>query len=102
MAVTARTENVNLGTAIRTIKAKLNEKLPENERKGFTLEFGGLYEQQQAEFRNLLFVLVMAALLIFLVLLVEFRSFLRRWRFSGVRFYRSSAWPSPCGSPALP
>ena len=40
-----------------------------------TIEFGGLYQQQQESFRNLLLVLAMAILLVFTVLLVEFRSF---------------------------
>ena len=74
VAVTARTSGRDLGSAIRDIKAKLDKEMPD--RKGFTLEFGGLYQQQQESFRNLLFVLVAAVLLVFLVLLVEFRSFL--------------------------
>jgi multidrug efflux pump subunit AcrB len=40
-----------------------------------TVEFGGLYQQQQESFRNLLFVLLMAVFLVFTVLLIEFRSF---------------------------
>lgn len=74
VAVTARTSNRDLGSAIRDIKAKLDKEMPD--RHGFTLEYGGLYQQQQESFKNLLFVLVMAVLLVFLVLLIEFRSFL--------------------------
>jgi multidrug efflux pump subunit AcrB len=40
-----------------------------------TVEFGGLFEQQQASFRNLIVVLLMAIVLVFTVLLVEFASF---------------------------
>src|SRR5213083_853525 len=40
-----------------------------------SVDFGGLYQQQQESFRNLLLVLVMAILLVFTVLLIEFRSF---------------------------
>jgi multidrug efflux pump subunit AcrB len=40
-----------------------------------TLEFGGLYQQQQESFRNLMLVLAMAIFLVFTVLLLEFRSF---------------------------
>ena len=41
------------------------------------IEFGGLYQQQQESFRNLVIVLLMAIfLVVFTVLLVEFRSFL--------------------------
>lgn len=46
------------------------------DRKGYTLEFGGLYQQQQESFRNLALVLAAAVLLVFLVLLIEFHSFL--------------------------
>jgi len=40
-----------------------------------TIGFGGLYEQQQKSFQNLLVVLVMAIVLVFTVLLIEFRGF---------------------------
>lgn len=74
VAVTARTSNRDLGSAIRDIKAKLDEEMPD--RTGFSLEFGGLYQQQQESFRNLTLVLAAAVLLVFLVLLIEFRSLL--------------------------
>ncbi len=44
---------------------------------GATLEFGGLYQQQQESFKNLTFVLLMAIFLVFAVLLVEFRSIIQ-------------------------
>jgi multidrug efflux pump subunit AcrB len=74
VAVTARTSNRDLGSAIRDIKARLDKEMPD--RAGFTLEFGGLYQQQQESFRNLALVLAAAVLLVFLVLLIEFRSLL--------------------------
>ena len=40
-----------------------------------TVEYGGLYQQQQESFRNLMVVLAAAILLVFTVLLIEFRSF---------------------------
>ena len=40
-----------------------------------TLEYGGLYQQQQSSFRELALTLALAVALVFLVLLVEFRSF---------------------------
>jgi CzcA family heavy metal efflux pump len=73
VAVSARLSGRDLGGAIsdiqRTLAAKV--KLPA----GVSLEYGGLYEQQQASFRNLLGVLAAAVLLVFLVLVLEFRSF---------------------------
>jgi multidrug efflux pump subunit AcrB len=40
-----------------------------------TLEYGGLYQEQQASFRELALTLALAIALVFLVLLIEFRSF---------------------------
>ena len=74
IAVTARTSGRDLGSVMRDIQAKLDTEL--KDRKGFSLEFGGLYQQQQESFRNLTFVLVSALLLVFTVLLIEFRSIL--------------------------
>jgi len=71
-AVSARLSGVDMGSGIRAIKAKLADtlKLPPEA----TLEYGGLYQQQQESFRNLTLVLVMATVLVFTVLLFEFRS----------------------------
>ena len=73
VAVTARLSASDLGTAIRQIKARLarDVKLPP----GMTVEYGGLYAEQQASFGELLQSLVLAVALVFLVLLIEFRSF---------------------------
>ena len=74
VAVTARTSNRDLGSAVRDIKAKLDTEMPD--RAGYSLEFGGLYKQQQESFQNLVMVMGAAILLVFLVLLIEFHSFL--------------------------
>jgi multidrug efflux pump subunit AcrB len=42
---------------------------------GIRVEYGGTYREQQKSFRDLTIVLVLAIVLIFLVLLFEFRSF---------------------------
>lgn len=72
VAVSARLENRDLGSAIAEIKAKLSrdQTLPPG-----VLEFGGLYQQQQESFHNLLVVLLASIFLVFTVLLVEFGSF---------------------------
>ena len=72
VAVSARLENRDLGSAISEIKAKLAQdpSLPAG-----ILEFGGLFQQQQESFHNLLLVLLAAIFLVFTVLLIEFRSF---------------------------
>ena len=70
--VSARLEGRDLGSAMQEIQAKLSQDkwLPPG-----TVEYGGLYQQQQESFRNLLMVLLAAILLVFTVLLIEFRSF---------------------------
>jgi multidrug efflux pump subunit AcrB len=72
VAVTARLEGRDLGSAMAEIRSKLGADaslLPG------MIEFGGLYQQQQESFRNLLLVLAMAIVLVFTVLLIEFGSF---------------------------
>ncbi len=73
VAVTARLSGSDLGSAIAAIKQQLAKdvKLPA----GMTIEYGGLYAEQQASFRELAMALGLAIVLVFLVLLVEFRSF---------------------------
>jgi CzcA family heavy metal efflux pump len=75
VAVSARFAGMDLGTGIRAIQTRLGKtlRLPQ----GASLEFGGLYQQQQESFKNLMFVLLMAILLVFAVLLIEFRSFIQ-------------------------
>jgi len=72
VAISARLENRDLGSAIAEIKAKLSQDqtLPPG-----VLEFGGLYQQQQESFHNLLVVLLASLFLVFTVLLIEFGSF---------------------------
>ncbi len=73
IAVTARLENRDLGSAIDDIRAQIAKDvhLPA----GMTMEFGGLYQEQQASFRELALTLALAIALVFVVLLIEFRSF---------------------------
>jgi multidrug efflux pump subunit AcrB len=72
VAVTARLEGRDLGSAIADIQKKLSldKSIPPG-----TIEYGGLYKQQQDSFRNLVLVLAMAVFLVFTVLLIEFGSF---------------------------
>jgi multidrug efflux pump subunit AcrB len=73
VAVTAQLSGSDLGSAIRAIQSKLaaDVKLPP----GMTVEYGGLYGEQQASFRELLIALGLAVALVFVTLLIEFRSF---------------------------
>jgi hydrophobe/amphiphile efflux-1 (HAE1) family protein len=73
VAVTAHLSGSDLGSAINAIKSQLAKdvKLPA----GMTLEYGGLYQEQQSSFRELLMALLLAIVLVFITLLIEFRSF---------------------------
>ncbi|MGH7247273.1 MAG: efflux RND transporter permease subunit, partial [Pseudomonadota bacterium] len=67
--VTARTVGIDLGTAMARVRASLNSlALPA----GVTLEYGGLYAQQQTAFHQLALVLVAGTVAMFLVLVWEF------------------------------
>lgn len=72
VAVSARLEDRDMGSAMAEIRDLLSKdaSIPPG-----TLDFGGLYEQQQKSFHNLIVVLVMAVVLVFTVLLIEFRGF---------------------------
>ncbi len=72
VAVTARLEGLDLGTGMLKVQQAVQAlKLPPSIR----VEYGGLYAEQQKSFRDLATVLVLALVLVFLVLLFEFRSF---------------------------
>jgi CzcA family heavy metal efflux pump len=72
LAVTAQLEGRDLGSAMTDIRQKLDNDpaLPTG-----SIEYGGLYEQQQQSFHNLLIVLSLAIVLVFTVALLEFRTF---------------------------
>src|SRR5712664_2577592 len=70
--VTARLEGVDLGSGVAAVqKAVRDLHLPSSIR----VEYGGLYEEDRKSSRDLLIVLVFALLLLFAVLLFEFRTF---------------------------
>jgi CzcA family heavy metal efflux pump len=70
--VTARLEGVDLGRGVAAVqKAVRDLQLPSSIR----LEYGGAYQEQQKSFHDLSIVLFLALLLLFVVLLFEFRTF---------------------------
>jgi CzcA family heavy metal efflux pump len=72
VAVTGRFEGVSLGKGIEAVQqavARLN--IPASIR----VVYGGTYAEQQKSFRDLLFVLMLAVILVFTVLLFEFGGF---------------------------
>ena len=72
VAVTARLENRDLGSGLRDVqKAVAALHMPP----AIRVEYGGTYREQQKSFHDLLLVLALAIVLVFVVLLFEFRSF---------------------------
>jgi multidrug efflux pump subunit AcrB len=72
VAVTARLQGIDMGTGVAAVQKTVADlKLPPSIR----VEYGGTFKEQQKSFRDLTVVLVLAVVLIFLVLLFEFRSF---------------------------
>ena len=70
--MTARLEGIDLGSGMAAVqKAVADLQLPSSIR----VEYGGTYKEQQKSFRDLVIVLVLAVVLVFIVLLFEFRSF---------------------------
>jgi multidrug efflux pump subunit AcrB len=72
-SVTARLEKRDLGSAMQEIEHRLPKEvtLPP----GTHIEYGGLYQMQKESFLGLTQVLLLSILLIFVILVFEFRSF---------------------------
>jgi CzcA family heavy metal efflux pump len=72
VAVTARLEGLNLGAGMAAVQKVVDGLgLPASMR----VQYGGGYEEQQRSFRDLVFVLALAVVLVFIVLLFEFGTF---------------------------
>ena len=72
IAVTGRFEGISLGKGIEMVKEEVKAlDLPPEIR----VVYGGTYEEQQKSFKDLLLVLSLAVVLVFTVLLFEFREF---------------------------
>ncbi len=69
--VSARLDSLDLGTVMKEIKKNVDEKiiLPQ----GYHIEYGGDYMEQQQSFKELFIILVIAAMLVFLVILFLFK-----------------------------
>ncbi|PYU35409.1 MAG: hypothetical protein DMG31_04060 [Acidobacteria bacterium] len=70
--VKARLEGLDLGTGVAKVQKSVSDlKLPPSIR----VEYGGTYKEQQKSFHDLVVVLLLALVLVFVVLLLEFRAF---------------------------
>jgi len=71
ITVTARLEGRDLGSGVADVMRTINNlQMPASVR----VEYGGTYAEQQQSFKDLMFVLLLAVVLVFLVLLFEFRN----------------------------
>jgi len=74
VAITAGLSGRGLGSVTRDVQAVLNKaNLPP----GVTYQLGGQYESQQTAFRGLLTVFGLALALVFIVLVIQFRSYVK-------------------------
>jgi multidrug efflux pump subunit AcrB len=86
--VTARFEHLDLGSGMKAVQQTIADlKLPPSIR----VQYGGLYAEQQTSFKDFEFVLGLAVILVFIVLLFEFGDF------SAPTAVLSSALLSTCG-----
>jgi heavy metal efflux system protein len=76
IALTSRIENRDLGSTVRDLQQQFNAHL--HLPKGYSLTFGGAYEEQQQSFHELMMILCLATLLVMCVLMFLFRE----WRIS--------------------
>jgi CzcA family heavy metal efflux pump len=74
VAVTARISGRDMGSTVADVKAALAQ--PGALPKGVTYQLGGLYQQQQIAFKGLMIVFAAAAVLVFMLLLFMYESFM--------------------------
>ena len=69
--VSAALEDRDLGSIVRDLEAEIGMlAMPE----GFSVEFGGEFEEQQETFRNLTFASILALILVYMVMAAQFES----------------------------
>ncbi|MHB1177864.1 MAG: efflux RND transporter permease subunit [Daejeonella sp.] len=71
IVLAARLDNRDLGSAIAEIQQQFKEKLALPQ--GYSIAYGGAYAEQQQSFKELLFILAMATLFVFGVLMFLFK-----------------------------
>jgi CzcA family heavy metal efflux pump len=70
--ITGRLEGTDLGSAVSAVQKTVSSlHLPP----AIRVDYGGTYKEEQKSFRDLIFVLLLAIVLVFIVLLFEFRTF---------------------------
>jgi heavy metal efflux system protein len=90
LSVTARLDNRDLGSVMHDIRQKINHDVILS--KGYYIEYGGSYLEQQQSFRELLIILVTSVILVFSILLFMFRD----WKISTLVLFLSVLGISGC------
>ncbi len=73
VAVTARLNEVDLGTTVKSIKDSIEKKI--HFQQGYHPEYGGAFGEQQKSFRELLMIMLTASMLVFAVIIFLFKDF---------------------------
>jgi Cation/multidrug efflux pump len=71
--VTARLNGRDLGSVMNDVSHQISSKV--SLKQGYSITYGGAYQEQQKSFRELLFILITASLLVFCVILTLFKDF---------------------------
>ncbi len=90
IVLTARLQNRDLGSAIKEIQNSFKAQLPLPQ--GYSIVYGGAYSEQQQSFKELLFILGLASLLVLAVLVFMFRE----WMISLLVLFISAMGISGC------
>ncbi len=70
----ARLNGKELGTAISDIKDQLKKDVPLPQ--GYSISYGGQYSEQQQSFKELMFILMAAIILVFMILIFLYKDFM--------------------------
>jgi len=71
--VTARLNERDLGSVMSDVRSQISSKI--SLKQGYSITYGGAYQEQQKSFKELLIILITASLLVFCVIMTLFKNF---------------------------
>ncbi|MFA7043122.1 MAG: efflux RND transporter permease subunit [Bacteroidales bacterium] len=71
--VTARLNERDLGSVMSDVRSQISSKI--SLKQGYSITYGGAYQEQQKSFKELLIILITASLLVFCVIMTLFKDF---------------------------
>ncbi|MDD3907596.1 MAG: efflux RND transporter permease subunit, partial [Bacteroidales bacterium] len=71
--VTARLNERDLGSVMNDVRSQISSKI--SLKQGYSITYGGAYQEQQKSFKELLIILITASLLVFCVIMTLFKDF---------------------------